>query len=224
MRQQTREKALTERQFERLLIGAMRIEDATESMETRAMLLIGGRLGLRPGEVTHLDASWINRRREMLSIPSHDPCTKGRDGDPCGYCRQAVKQQMKHDDSKDFEEVLETYWNPKTDAAVRDVPYGWDQRISVAIDWLIDTHSGWPYSFSTLQRRLDAALEKADGLTGNNTSLHGLRGTAASYHAGRGLDSGPLQSMFGWSDLATAKNYIAVDGEMTARALGEVHG
>ena len=224
MRQQTREKALTERQFERLLIGAMRIEDATESMETRAMLLIGGRLGLRPGEVTHLDASWINRRREMLSIPGHDPCTNGRGGDPCGYCRQAVKQQMKHDDSKDFEEVLETYWNPKTDAAVRDVPYGWDQRISVAIDWLIDTHGGWPYSFSTLQRRLDAALEKADGLTESDTSLHGLRGTAASYHAGRGLDSGPLQSMFGWSDLATAKNYIAVDGEMTARALGEVHG
>ena len=223
MRQQTREKALTERQYERLLIGAMRIEDPEQAMETRAMLLIGGRLGLRPGEVTHLDASWINRRREMLSIPSRDPCSKGRDDDPCGYCRQAARQQVKHDDSKEFEEVVDNYWNPKTDAAVRDVPFGWDQRISVAIEWLIDTHGGWPYSFSTLQRRLEMALEKAEALESDDTSLHGLRGTAASYHAGRGLDSGPLQSMFGWSDLATAKNYIAVDGEMTARALGEVH-
>ncbi|OYR76139.1 integrase [Halorubrum sp. E3] len=201
----------------------MRIEDPDQAMETRAMLLIGGRLGLRPGEVTHLGASWINRRREMLSIPSQDPCSKGRDGGPCGYCRQAARQQVKHDDSKEFEEVVDSYWNPKTDAAVRDVPFGWDQRISVAIEWLIDTHGGWPYSFSTLQRRLEMALEKADTLESDDTSLHGLRGTAASYHAGRGLDSGPLQSMFGWSDLATAKNYIAVDGEMTARALGEVH-
>ncbi|GAB7010437.1 tyrosine-type recombinase/integrase [Halorubrum trueperi] len=223
MRQQTREKALTERQFERLLIGAMRIEDAEQAMETRAMLLIGGRLGLRPGEVTHLDASWINRRREMLSIPNHDSCTKGRDGSPCGYCRQAANQQLKHDDTKEFDDVIESYWNPKTDAAVRDVPFGWSQRISVAIEWLIDTHGGWPYSFSTLQRRLETALDRADRLEKDDTSLHGLRGTAASYHAGRGLDSGPLQSMFGWSDLATAKNYIAVDGEMTARALREAN-
>lgn len=223
MRTQTREKALTERQFERLLMGAMRFSDPEQAMETRAMLLIGGRLGLRPGEVTHLDASWVNRRREMLSIPDNDPCNKGRGGGPCGYCRQAAQQQLKHDDSKEFENVIESYWNPKTDAAIRDIPYGWDQRITVAIEWLIDTHGGWPYSFSTLQRRLDTALEKADRLKPSDTSLHGLRGTAASYHAGRGLDSGPLQSMFGWSDLATAKNYIAVDGEMTARALGEVH-
>lgn len=224
MREKTREKALTERQFERLLIGAMRIDDPDVSMETRAVLLIGGRLGLRPGEVTHIGESWVNRRREMLSIPAHDPCTKGRDGGPCGYCKQAVNQQLKHDDSKVFEDILERYWNPKTDAAVRDVPYGWDQRISVAIDWLIDNHGGYPNSFSTLQRRLDTALELADDLETDSTSLHGLRGTAASYHAGRGLDAGPLQSMFGWEDLSTARNYIAVDGEMTARALGEVHG
>jgi integrase len=224
MRVQTREKALTEREFERLLIGAMRIEDAEKSMETRAMLLIGGRMGLRPGEVTHIDASWVNHRREMLSIPDHDPCSKGQGGVPCGYCRQAAEQQADRDDDKSFESVVEEYWNPKTEAAVRDVPFGWDQRISVAIEWLIENHGGWPYSFSTLQRRLNTALELADGLDEDSTTLHGLRATAASYHAGRGLDAGPLQSMFGWRDLSTARNYIAVDGEMTARALGEVHG
>lgn len=224
MREFTREKALTEREFERLLIGAMRIDDPDISMETRSVLLIGGRLGLRPGEITHIDESWVNSRREMLSIPDNDPCTKGRNGGPCGYCRQAAKQQVKHDGDKDIETVLKSYWNPKTDAAVRDVPYGWDQRISVAIDWLVDAYGGYPNSFSTLQRRLQTALKLADGLDENSTTLHGLRGTAASFHAGRGLDAGPLQSMFGWTDLQTARNYIAVDGEMTARALGEVHG
>lgn len=224
MRQQTREKALTEREFERLLMGAMRLNDPEKSMEARAAILIGGRMGLRPGEVIHIDESWINCRREMLSIPGHDPCTKGRDGGPCGYCQQAAKQQIDHDAEKDLESVLDRYWNPKTDAAVRDIPYGWDQRIAVAVEWLIDTHGCWPYSFSTLQRRLEIALELADGLSPDDTTLHGLRATAASYHAGRGLDPGPLQSMFGWEDLSTARNYIAVDGELTARALGEVHG
>lgn len=224
MREQTREKALTEREFERLLMGAMRMDDDVQSMEARVAILIGGRMGLRPGEVIHVDASWVNRRREMLSIPAHDPCTKGRGGKPCGSCRQAAKQQCEHDDEKDLEEVLDGYWNPKTDAAVRDVPFGWDQRIAVAIEWLIDTHGGWPHSFSTLQRRLETALQLADDLDEEDTTLHGLRATAASYHAGRGLDAGPLQSMFGWSDLSTARNYIAVDGQMTARALGEVHG
>jgi integrase len=224
MRQQTREKALTEREFERLLIGAGSLGDSMERLEARAAILIGGRLGMRPGEVTHLSSDWINRRREMIHIPSHDPCTKGRDGDRCGYCRQAVTQQLKHDDSKVFEDVLESYWNPKTDAAVRDVPYRFSQRVGVAIEMLLEEYDGWPHSFSTLQRRLNESLDAAPDLDRESTTLHGLRATAASYHAGRGLDAGPLQSMFGWEDLSTARNYIAVDGEMTARALGEVHG
>lgn len=222
--QKTREKALTEREFEHLLLGAGQIEDESRRLEARAVLLIGGRLGLRPGEVTHLDESWVNRRREMIHIPSNDPCTKGRDGGRCGYCRQAAKQQVSHDDEKDFDDVLETYWNPKTDAAVRDIPYGFTQRAAVTVELLIDESGGWPHSFSTLQRRLDQALEHAPRLGPDATTLHGLRATAASYHAGRGLESAALQAMFGWEDLSTAKSYVSIDGEMTRRALSEVHG
>jgi integrase len=224
MRRLTREKSLTEREFERLLIGAGSLNDPIDQLQARAAILIGGRLGMRPGEVVHLSSDWVNRRREMIHIPGHDPCTKGRDGGPCGYCKQAVKQQLKHDESKVFEDVLEDYWNPKTDAAVRDVPYRFSQRVGVAIEMLLKEFDGFPHSFSTLQRRLNESLDAAPDLNRESTTLHGLRATAASYHAGRGLDAGPLQSMFGWEDLSTARNYIAVDGEMTARALGEVHG
>jgi len=222
-RQMSREKALTARQFEQLLLGANRIEDDTRSMEARAVLLIAGRLGLRGGELTHLNSSWVNYRQQMLHIPSHEPCEKGRDGGLCGYCKQAVSQMVDHDDTRDYHDIAESYWNPKTDAAVRDVPYGWDQRTGVALEWLIDEHGCWPHSFSTMQRRLDTALE-ASAIDETATTMHGLRATAASFHAGKGVDSGPLQSMFGWSDLETARNYIAVDGAATARALGEVHG
>jgi integrase len=220
----TREKALTEREFEFLLMGAGEIENKLQRLEARAVILIGGRLGLRPGAVTHLDESWVNQRRQMIHIPVHDPCTKGRNGGRCGQCRQAAKQQVDHDESKSLDQVLDEYWNPKTDAAVRDVPYGFSQRVAATLELLIDEHGGWPHSFSTLQRRLEQALEHAPRLDEDATAPHGLRATAASFHAGRGLEPAALQAMFGWSDLQTAKNYVSIDGEMTRRALAEVHG
>lgn len=221
--QKTRERALTEREFERLLIGAGRIDDAKKQIEARAVVLIGGRLGLRPGEATHLDASWVDRRREIIRIPDSAPCEKGRGGGPCGYCKQAARQVVAHDSEKAVGDVLDEYWQPKTDAAARDVPYGFSTRLSVAIELLIDECGGWPYSFSTLQRRVEQALNHAPGLSHEATTPHGLRGTAATYHAARGLEPAALQAMLGWEDLATATHYVAVDGEMTRRALLEVH-
>jgi len=136
----SREKALTAREFERLLIGAARIDDRAHQIEARALVLVGGRLGLRPGEITHLSAEWVDDRRDMIQIPEHDPCTNGRDGEPCGYCKQAAEQMQRHGDARDHEAILEEYWSPKTDAGARDVPFGWSQRTAVAIELLVDEH------------------------------------------------------------------------------------
>lgn len=219
----TREKALSEREFELLLEGAGRIEDSKRRLESRAAILLGGRLGLRPGETTHLTASWIDREQQMIRIPTHHDCTKGRDGGICGYCRQAVKQRMSHDPDKQFEKLAERYWLPKTEAASRTVPFHFSYRVRIALELLLDEHGGWPYSFSTLQRRLETALELSPELSLNATSLHGLRATAASYHAGRGLDLTALRAMFGWEDITTARQYLNVDGAMTRRALDNIH-
>lgn len=219
----TREKALSEREFELLLEGAGRIEDPKRRLESRAAILLGGRLGLRPGETTHLKASWVDRDQQMIRIPTHQNCTKGRDGEICGYCRQAVKQRMNHNPDERFDELANRYWLPKTEAASRTVPFHFSYRVRIAIELLLDEHGGWPYSFSTLQRRLETALELSPGLTVSETSLHGLRATAASYHAGRGLDLTALRAMFGWEDITTARQYLNVDGAMTRRALDSVH-
>lgn len=221
MVQHTREKVLTERQFEQLLIGANRMEKHNDALEARALILIGGRLGLRPGETTHLAEDWVDRRRRMIHIPAHDPCTKGRGGGLCGYCKQRVEQNSETE--AELEKLRKEYWNPKTPAAVREVPYHFSERVALAIEQLIETHGGWPHSFSTLQRRLDRALELAPELTTTSTSPHGLRATAASYHAGLGLDDAALQAMFGWRDLETANKYLSVNGAMTRRALSQVH-
>jgi len=218
----TYEKVLTEREFERLLEGTYRIDSPSESLEARAAVLIGGRLGLRPGEVTHLDSSWIDWKRQMIRIPAHDQCTTGRNGGVCGYCRQAVQKQAGSDE-RDANDLRKQYWQPKTDAAARAIPFHFSSRVHVTLEYLDREYDGWPYSFSTLQRRLSLALERAPGLNPHSTSPHGLRATAASYHAGRGLDMAALRAMFGWRDLETAKQYLNVDGSMTRRALSSIH-
>jgi site-specific recombinase XerD len=219
----TREKSLSEREFELLLEGAGRIDEPVQRLESRAAILIGGRLGLRPGETTHLSSSWIDHERQMIRIPEHHACTKGRDGGLCGYCRQAIEQRLRHNPDSRFEDFADLYWLPKTEAAARTVPFHFSYRVRVAIDLLITEHGGWPYSFSTLQRRLNTALDLAPRLSRNATSLHGLRATAASYHASRGLDLAALRAMFGWEDITTARQYLNVDGAMTRRALDNIH-
>ena len=219
----TREKALSEREFELLLEGAGRIKNPDRRLESRAAILIGGRLGLRPGETTHLNASWVDRERQMIRIPKQHDCTKGRSGGLCGYCRQAVEQRLRHNPDSEFENLANRYWLPKTEAASRTVPYHFSYRVRVVVELLVNNHGGWPYSFSTLQRRLDSALDLAPQLSRDATSLHGLRATAASYHAGRGLDLAALRAMFGWEDITTARQYLNVDGAMTRRALDNIH-
>ena len=219
----TRERSLSEQEFELLLEGAGRIGHPERRVEAKAAILLGGRLGLRPGETTHFHHSWVNRERRMIQIPDHHDCTKGRNGGLCGYCRQAVNQRLSYDSSGDFEDLAEQYWVPKTDAAARTVPYHFSSRIRVVVNLLLEHHGEWPYSFSTLQRRLETSLQLAPNLSADATSLHGLRATAASYHAGRGLDLTALRAMFGWEDINTARQYLNVDGAMTRRALDSVH-
>jgi len=217
----THQSALTEQDFERLLQATYRMKDTSASLEARAIILIGGRLGLRPGELTHLSGEWVDWQREMIRIPSHHSCEKGQNGGLCGYCRQAVSQQS--NSASDYASLRKKYWQPKTPAAARAVPFHFSSRVGIALEFLDEQHGGWPYSLSTLQRRLDGALKHAPNLCSNATSPHGLRATAASYHAGRGLDMTALRAMFGWKDLETAQQYLNVDGAMTRRALTSIH-
>lgn len=218
----TREHVLPEPEFERLLIGAGDLR-GKEGMEARAAILIMGRLGLRGGEMAHLDSSWIDFRGRMLSIPSHDQCSSGQNGGPCGTCRQAARQRRTHGDNRSVDEILEDYWKPKTDAAVRDIPFDFSSRVEVSIRLLIEEHGGWPHSFSTLQRRIKDAADAAPGLDEWSAKTHALRGTAATYHAGNGVEKEPLKALMGWRSDQVHTKYLAVNGAMTQRALRKVY-
>lgn len=218
----TKQDALSDRDFQLLLEGASRMRDYY-GFQARFVILVGGRLGLRAGEIAHMDESWIDWRRNMIEIPRFDPCTKGEDGGQCGYCRQQAAQRVDHNPGLELDDALEYAWSAKTDAAAREVPWDFDPRTSLAIERFFDEYDEWPVSRQAVNRRVNRAAELADDLQVGDVYPHCLRGTAATFHAARGLDVLPLQAMFGWADLSTAQRYIQQSGENTARALHGIH-
>ena len=297
----SKERALTEREFERLLQAVERIDDPWYREVTRFIVIVAGRLGLRAGEIAHMHRDWVDFRSGIITIPKYEPCTKGEDGGPCGYCRSLAKSVVDHavptpeeaklhlleqgqlvdlgmtyqellasfrafdsnhipkedlddrvqdalaiahngprdpwdaydelcqraDDHRDrhdvtLEEAIEQYWIPKTDAAAREVPFDFSSRAEMAVEDFFQRVDRYPNSRTTVNRRVDDALLAA-GFGKNYSSPHGLRATAATFHAGRGLEAVPLQSMFGWVQLSTAMKYINSSGQNTQRALNSVH-
>lgn len=91
-----RDDALTPRQFEQLLNATHDIKQSSIAIETRAVLFLAGRVGLRKGEITHLRESWFDWGDGTLTIPPHQSCTKGQHGsEPCGYCRRRAEDRVK---------------------------------------------------------------------------------------------------------------------------------
>jgi integrase len=245
----SKERALSEREFELLLEGARRIEKTRQSREAVFAILATGRLGMRAGEVIHLVEEWVNWRSRRVEIPKQMDCHLGRGDGPCGYCEQAARQMVEYYDPDEglsrararmvnrqldrkwsngddlgLEDALELRWFAKTDAAEREIPFSWDARTELAFERFFERgRGGWNLSKTALNRRINKALRHADELDEASTMPHGLRSTAATYHAGRGLSTLALQSMFGWADMQTAQRYIKDSPDNTERALHQIH-
>jgi integrase len=299
---ESKELALTDREFELFVRGAQNIECDLRSQETEFIAFVLGRLGLRPGELCHIHEDWINWRRRMIEIPTHDPCDKGKDGGLCGSCKQAVRQKVDYaelsldearmevlqdaigerlprhirsqirgvhfaavegdldrdDVDRQLDLLLESAdavgnhkaildaldsaardhmdeatittdeaaaleWSPKNPNAAREVPFDFDPRAELVVEDFFDRFDGWPESQTTINRRVDTVLERVDEFDRDTTTPHGLRATAASHASARGLSPLPLQSMFGWADISTARNYVASSSENTQRQLHQIY-
>lgn len=217
----SKEDALSEREFELLWEGANKM-DGYRGTEARFIVLVGGRLGLRAGEVAHFLDSWVNRREKLVEIPGHQECTKGKDGGRCGYCRQQIKQCVEYN-GVEWEEVAGHWWRPKTEAGIRGVPYDFEPRAELAIERFLDEFDRFERSYTAIGRRVKRAAECAPELDPDDIYPHALRATAATYHVGRGLQAHPLASLMGWSNLSTAEAYIQRSDENTRRAVRSTH-
>ncbi|MFB6312325.1 MAG: tyrosine-type recombinase/integrase, partial [Salinirussus sp.] len=170
------EDVLNDREFERLLEACRDIPEP-RGFEARFICLLGGRLGLRAGEIAHLKTGWIDWNRKLVHIPKHEPCH-------CGYCQRQARQEADHTDELTSEAALRTRWHPKTVAAARSIPFDLSLRIELCIERFANRYEGFPRSRSTINRRVKEAAEEAQ-LTGR-VYPHCLRATAASHHAYKG--------------------------------------
>lgn len=189
------------------------------ALESRLILFCAGRLGMRSGEICHLEEDWIDWRNNMIEIPRHESCTKGEDGDICGTCRQAALQMCEHNEDLDMETAEGLMWGPKTESGAREIPLDATERAAIAVEEYFDHYDAVRISQSTISRRVDAIAEEAVGLEPETVYPHCLRSTAASYWAARGLPATTLKSFLGWSDFQVALNYIESSGERTAQSL-----
>lgn len=218
--------ALSEREFELLLEGARRMNtDYYYAPDPEMTIYILGRLGLRRGELAHLQEDWIDWREKMLCIPVHEPCRKGKDGGVCGYCHQLAEQRVEHADGLELGEALDWMWVPKTEAGARDVYFGFDTRAEMYLERYFesDDYTRYEPSSTAVTRRVKKAAELADGLAPEHVRPHSLRATAATFHASRGLKMLQLMQYFGWKQPSTAEIYIGRNGMNTARSLNAIH-
>ena len=207
------EDVLNDREFE-LLLEACGELPTPRGFEARFICLIGGRLGLRAGEIAHFHTSWLDWNRKLIRISQHEPCD-------CGYCQRQARQEASYNDRLTETAAFESRWHPKTVASARSIPFDLSLRIELCIERFATRYESFPRSRSTINRRIQEAADEAS-LTGR-IYPHCLRATAASHPAYKGVAPVPLQALMGWSDLATAQKYIRISGTATADALRRVH-
>ena len=202
--------ALDDAAYRRLLDATDDLDEPYQT-EANAILVFGGRLGLRGGEICHLKEEWVNWDRKMLEIPAYEPCD-------CGYCRHQAQLATTHDADLSMQEAMEQRWNPKTKHSVRTIPFDFDEEVQAAVEVFFDRFDGYEHSRASVNRRVDRVAEEA-GIDPDSIYPHALRATAATKLAYAGVPAPALQSMMGWSKLSTATKYIRLSGTATAEAL-----
>lgn len=219
----SKEDALSGREFELLLEGAAELSRDTYyyAPDPEMMIYTLGRLGLRRGELVHLEGDWIDWREEQIQIPAHSPCDRGQNGAVCGDCRQSARQRVEYaEDDLDEETAREWMWTPKSEAGVRTIYFGHDTRARLYLEryFASDAYDRVEVSGSAVSRRVEKAAELAPELDPEDVYPHCLRATAATRFSSL-LDVYALKQVMGWERLATSKAYISSNAESTAQQL-----
>jgi len=209
---------LTNEEYTRLLHVCDNSEYVLEDkFIVRTMLTIGFRLG----EVVHFKKCWVNFDQKTITIPAHEPCN-------CGYCKSQLKRQLKRigkskeeQESISEKEVMNYYWQPKTNAGVRVVYYGFDSEYEMILNDYFSKYDGWPGAYITAYRRIRKLLDLA-GL--QNHVDHHLRKTAGTNYAAAGLTEHQLMDVMGWDDADVAREYIRLYGPRSVESQKKVLG
>jgi len=205
--------ALSESEFQALLDA---VDDMDEPFRTecRFILVAGGRLGMRAGEITHFREDWVDWGRSVIDIPRFQDCD-------CGYCRSQAQQSARKRD-RPFDVAMSEFWSPKTPDSARAIPFDFSDLTRETVEEFTFLFDRFERSRSAINRRVDRMLDAA-GMRRDACYPHALRATAATWHAYRGLPPVALQSLMGWSQLSVAQKYLRLSGGATQEALRETH-
>lgn len=178
MVQHSKEFALDQHEFEQFVDGCRRIDDPVERQEALYIAFVGGRLGLRAGELLHLDHEWIDWRNRMIDIPEYDPCTGGEDGGVCGYCRQQARAEAERSELSLSEARLEVIQNNLV-GRLSGIPGHVRRQLSTAHIVSIDADLGG----EAITKQIEGILDACDGVDDTQAFRGALDEMAAEYQA-----------------------------------------
>lgn len=169
---------------------------ACENIEEKLLVCGLGQLGLRVGELAHLNKAWLDFQDDRLTIPSSMECN-------CRECQQRGG-----------------LWRVKTPAGARSISFRHFPTTREVLKSYFGAFDEVGRSRRALQLKLKRIAKRTD-LT-KKIYPHALRSTAAMMFANAGLSAQGLCEIMGWEDLRTAQAYIARSGRTAAREI-EAH-
>ena len=169
-------------------------------------------------------ASRARNHVEAMSLSmeeSRERVEKNHDRELSPEARDELAQRLIEQRSIAYEDAIDRWWRPKTDAGARTIPYDWDTRTELLVEEFDDRYEIWPTSQSTINRRIQTAAEIA-GIE-DRVYPHALRATAASSHAKRDVSPHSLMAVMGWTNLNVARRYIAASSSSAAKEIRSAH-
>ena len=166
----------------------------------------------------------INGDLDVSSIDSQinsilDGCDTIKDREDFKESLDEMAKDYKQKNTSEKDDILNKQWQPKTKNAARSIPFDWCPRAEIQLEKFFTLYDQFPYSQSAIQRRVNKSLELSVVVDKNDCSPHGLRATAATELAARGIPAPTLQQLFGWSQIATAQNYVNSSPERSQKQL-----
>ena len=181
--------ALTPSAFYSLYVGGLSFPDRRQRLRASAVIMLGGRLGLRPGEIQHLHEGWIDWEAGELRIPERDPCA-------CDNCWETARFLQRAGDGRRLVEIVtESMWTPP--GGGRTIPFGWSQRLTALLATLCSVEGYLDASVESMSRLLTQSARRSEGLDHSEIDFCTLRSTAAAFFADTGLSAARLSTLLG---------------------------
>lgn len=217
-----RQSAVQRAEYSQLSLAEARLKAMQEQLLDSISLPGELQQQLETAHMLHINSSLTEESLERQIEKLLETAATVDDADEVRSALDEIARQHQQDVQLTVDEAEDMMWRAKTENAARSVPFAWAPAVELTVEEYFDRFDRWMLSHSGVRRRLTKALQHANGLDEESTTPHGLRSTAASHVAGKGLSAPALKSMFGWANLSTARRYITSSPQNTSRQLSQM--